>query len=437
MLGKLHTRLTILCTLITCIILVVVTTGAFYIAREQRRQNSIASFKNDFNTIVYHVRTQLTIERAWLSQMEYSRQLIIRLEDNGLPFLFSGSWTTKTPRGDLISMARAKAQDLNFNFTAPPSSVFTADQIFFDLSGPNRERYHAAAASIPTSTRKWVGLILLKDLETEEDSAAREGRLFICLAATGTLLLAIFSWWFTGRAIRPVEDSRRRQVQFVAAASHELRTPLAVIQTSASAILQATSEQAAGFSNTIDSECRHMTRLVDDLLLLARADAETWTLQRQIVDVETLLLNQWDQFEQIAAQKGVSIVVSIDHDEPLAKIQGDEQRLGQVLSVLLDNAIHYTPKGGMIRLNASQSDHLIRITVSDNGPGIPEKALTRVFDRFYRGDQSRSDKEHYGLGLSIAREITALHKGRIHVCNHVGSNGCTFTVELPLNTSEG
>ena len=178
-----------------------------------------------------------------------------------------------------------------------------------------------------------------------------------------------------------------------------------------------------------------MSRLVDDLLLLARADAGSWTLRCEEVDVETLVLSQSEVFEGVAAEKKISVTAGFDGDEALPPVYGDPQRLGQVLAILLDNAVSYTPAGGRIHVHAGGEGGSVRLSVADTGPGIGEGDMRHIFERFYRADSARSAKDHYGLGLSIAQEIVSLHGGEIAVKNNPGGAGCTFTVELPAGTA--
>ena len=277
-----------------------------------------------------------------------------------------------------------------------------------------------ASATVPSATPE--------DVEAALDAAL--GWTFAGFVAVAILLLWLFAWLFTKRAIRPIEESRRKQVEFVSAASHELRSPLAVIQASISAIPEASPEQARRFAQTISQECRRMSHLVDDMLMLAAADNSTWSVLLAETDLETLLLDVSEWFESDALKKGLHLSVSLP-DQTLPKCWCDQQRIRQVLLILLDNAISYTPSGGTIRLSAEQQHANILIHVEDNGIGIPHEQKEHIIDRFYRVDASRTRKEHFGLGLSIAKEIVSLHHGKITVEDTPGG-GTTFTLILPL-----
>lgn len=429
MFKRLRRRLALLCTLITGIILSGMAAGTLLVAQRQQDQSSAASFGSDYNAIIYHLQSQTVIDRSWLAQTENGNRLIIHIEDNGVPLLFSGAWEPPEDRSGLIAAAKSQAGQLGFDLAAPPPTRFQADGIRFTLRAPSGLRYRAACASVPTPLG-WISLTLLKDMRTEHSQTALQIGLFLGIILLGTLLLFAFSWWFTGRSLRSVEENQRRQAQFMAAASHELRTPLSVIEASVSAIGRATPEETARFTGMIGRECRRMSRLLSDMLSLARADAKAWSLAMRPVDADTLLLTQYELFERLAAEKQISLGISLAEQAPLPRIEGDEQRLCQVLSILIDNALSYTPSGGRVELGAKAAGGFVALSVKDNGPGIPDSEKARVFERFYRADGSRSEKEHHGLGLSIAQEIIALHHGRLQVRDAPGG-GCIFTAELP------
>ncbi|MCI8623479.1 MAG: HAMP domain-containing histidine kinase [Provencibacterium sp.] len=435
MFKRLRLRLTLICTLITGIILSGMAAGALLVAKSQQAKSSAAAFGNDYNAIIYHLQNQTVVDRSWLSQTESGNRLVIHIEDNGTPLLFSGSWETATSRPDLVAAAKNLAQQLGFDTGAPPQTRISADGLFFTLYGRLGERYQGACAAVPTPLG-WISLILLKDMRAEDAQSALQSWLFLGLVALGTVLLFVFSWWFTGRSLRTVEENQRRQAEFVAAASHELRTPLAVMEASVSAIEKATPEETERFTGILHKECQRMSRLVSDMLSLARADAKTWSLSMKAADADTLLLTQYELFEKLAAEKRIALSANLDDSAPLPRIYGDEQRLSQVLAILIDNAVSYTPPGGEIRLGAAGSGNLVRLSVADNGPGIPEEAKPHIFERFYRADPSRSGKNHHGLGLSIAQEIISLHHGKIYVQDGPGGRGSVFTVELPAYRPE-
>ena len=227
--------------------------------------------------------------------------------------------------------------------------------------------------------------------------------------------------------------SRQSQRDFVANVSHELKTPLTSIQGFAQAILDGTAadeltrQQAAG---VILAESGRMHRLVLELLDLARMDAGMAAFERQRLDLGAILDGVLEKFSPHVAQTGVHLKKTF---QALPPIEGDGDRLAQVFTNLVDNAIQHTPPGGEVQLSAEVKAGWLEVAVADAGRGIPPEALERIFERFYQLDASRSGggQRGTGLGLAIAREIIRTHRGQLSAHNQTDS-GAVFVVKLPL-----
>ena len=190
-------------------------------------------------------------------------------------------------------------------------------------------------------------------------------------------------------------------------------------------------KDAQMFFDIIQSEGEHMTRLIGDMLSLANADNDSWSIHPKQTELDTLLLQTYEKYETIANQKGLTLSIELpDLEVPPCRCDGE--RIAQVLSILLDNAFSYTPCGGSVRLSLSAERNYFQLLVADNGPGIPAELKPLVFERFYRADTSHEDKTHFGLGLCIAHEIIKLHKGKIWIEDTLGG-GATFLIRLPLS----
>ncbi len=230
-----------------------------------------------------------------------------------------------------------------------------------------------------------------------------------------------------------VQTSQQSQRDFVANVSHELKTPLTSIQGFAQAILDGTVQtnealqQAAG---VIYNESGRMVRLVMDLLSLARLEAGTADLQRHPVDLAALLKSVVDKFALQAQHVNVNLCTDL---APTLPIIGDGDRLAQVFTNLVDNALKFTPQGGRVTVCAGQQNGSAVASVIDSGVGIAPEDQARIFERFYQVDKSRRGGagRGVGLGLAIAAQIVAAHGGRIWVNSQVGQ-GATFMVSLPL-----
>lgn len=428
MFESVHRRLTLFlsCTLVTGAILLVTAAAFLLFSQKQISEGAEASFNSSVNGILYHIRSQPVLDHTWLSQTEAGGSLILHVELDGNPLLFSGRGVTDQ-REELIAAAKDTAltqQGLDLS-TPPTSNIQTREVRYVFHSGGH---YRAAAAVIPLASG-WAGVVVIRPMAPESAQFLHQLLFFGVLTLAALCLLALFAWVFTRRTLRPIEESRQRQAEFVAAASHELRSPLAVIHASLTALKTASPEEARHFADLADSECIRMSRLVGDMLALASADSGTWSIQPGETELETLVLMVYEGFEGQAAQKGTQLEVVLP-ERPLPRCWCDGERVSQVLSILVDNGLTYTPAGGRVTLALSDSPGGFRLTVADNGPGIPPGQRDRVFSRFYRADPARTGREHYGLGLCIAREIALLHGGSLTLSD-APEGGALFTLTLP------
>ncbi|MBI2020667.1 HAMP domain-containing histidine kinase [Candidatus Daviesbacteria bacterium] len=237
---------------------------------------------------------------------------------------------------------------------------------------------------------------------------------------------AYASWLLSGRTLKPIQDMVEAQTEFAADASHELRTPLTTIGMEIEA-LERTQKVPKGTKNTLDSikqEVLRMRGLVDGLLTLVRSEDQK--AQFRMVNLNKLITECVEKMKHLAKQKGV--ILRSEATKALV-IQGNEDQLKQVIIILLDNAIKYTPKGGKVEITLLPTTNYSLLTISDTGAGIAEADLLHVFDRFYRA--SGQKQKGAGLGLAIAKKIIESHKGEIAVKSKLGS-GSTFIIHLPL-----
>jgi heavy metal sensor kinase len=217
--------------------------------------------------------------------------------------------------------------------------------------------------------------------------------------------------------------------RFVADASHELRTPLAIIRGEADVALAADRPAAEYKESTaiIQDEARRLSRLVDDLLNLARVDADSVKLQVESFYFDDLVSECCRSLQPLATAKGVTLGCQCPQD---VMFNGDPELLRRLILNLLENAIRYTPVGGRVCVDLEVDDTAVRIKVSDTGVGIPPEAAPHVFERFYRVDSARSREQGgFGLGLSIVKWIAECHHGTVALTSQPGA-GSTFTVRL-------
>jgi signal transduction histidine kinase len=235
-----------------------------------------------------------------------------------------------------------------------------------------------------------------------------------------------------------VKASQDSQRDFVANVSHELKTPLTSIQGFAQAIMDGTADTPEAqhlAAEVIYKEAGRMHRLALDLLDLARLEAGTADLRISPVDMAALLNGVKEKFSPLAANGGVNLILT--HPEKLPTLLGDGDRLAQVFTNLVDNALKFTPREGTVTIGALSDRNEMQVSVTDTGIGIPTEAIPQIFDRFYQADTSRTGGEKHGagLGLAIVKEIVTEHGGRISIRSAPG-RGTGFIVHLPLNPSK-
>ena len=243
----------------------------------------------------------------------------------------------------------------------------------------------------------------------------------------GQLVLAF------NQTLERLESIFTSQQRFLADVSHELRTPLTVIKGNVGLMrrMDTIDEETL---ESIDQEADRLTRLVGDLLLLAQAETGKLPLQKEALELDTLLFEVLQEMHVLAGDKLTLRLTEIDQ----IQILGDRDRLKQVLLNLISNAIQYTPQGGEVILSLAKVDKKARLLIHDTGPGIPAIDIPHIFDRFYRTEKSRTRSKNagFGLGLSIAYWIITNHKGRINVSSEEGE-GTTFEILLPMVGKSG
>ena len=270
-----------------------------------------------------------------------------------------------------------------------------------------------------------------RSLEPEEE--ALDNLLVIMLVGGGGSLAvaAVGGWFLAGKSLQPMRLAFERQQTFVADASHELRTPLAVIRANAEFIQQAQphSDEAA----EIVSETDRLTALIEAMLALAQGEHDAGLGQEQI-DLGAVVDGSAESMRPLAAERHVTLDVSAAPD---LTVTGNREQLRQLVVILVDNALRYTPRGGRVDVDVARRDGSAVLAVSDTGIGIEQSALDRVFERFYRADDARNrDSGGAGLGLAIARKLVTDHGGSIAAHSAPGQ-GSTFTVSLPLAPQAG
>lgn len=431
MFRKVHLRLTFLCAGTTAVIMIIMSFFYLYVSESGLYRNQFQAFGNDINTISTNLEQRTVISMEWLSKMEAQGNYLFYVLDNGTPFLFNQ--LNDTPQNPSRNLLLAESRDAyaalaDPEISAPSDTFSTLTHCEYAFDSPSTNTRYFAGNIVMEKGASSLEIIVLASLHNLEMQIRGQRLRFLLIDLAAVFVLSVFSWFFTGWLLKPVIENQQKQALFVASASHELRTPLSVILSAAECCRNAPPERQEGFIKTIYQEGLRVSSLVDDMLTLSQSDNHRFPIRKEPAELDTLLINAYEAFEPLAQEKAISLSLELP-DNALPPCAMDPERISQVLSILLHNAISYTPERGKVLLKLTHTKEHFHITVTDNGIGIPDEDKRKIFDRFYRAEKSRSAKNHFGLGLSIAYEIVKAHGASISVQDARGGGSC-FTVIL-------
>jgi signal transduction histidine kinase len=313
--------------------------------------------------------------------------------------------------------------------------------VIADLELPTEVRLRLRAERFVLASGAPLVAVAVADQVELEDRYASLIAAFGAAALVAVVLVALGGSFLVQKSLLPIEKSIAHMRRFMADAAHEMRTPLTVIRSRAEVALQqprVASDYAAALRG-VEAEAQRLGRMVEDLLTLARADAGERVVKRVRLFLDDIASDAAGAAGALAEARGVKLTV--DEFEESA-VDGDAALLHQLVMLLLDNAVKFTPAGGSVSLRVGVVDGRSTLSVGDTGPGIAPEQLPHIFDRFYRGDPARSRGgagsavDGAGLGLAIARWIVDVHGAEIRVQSEIGS-GTTMTVAFPPAVSPG
>lgn len=296
-----------------------------------------------------------------------------------------------------------------------------------EMKGNHYERYLINLAHFTSEDDTNNSLTLVYEQTPIFQMFLEQLPMYLAIWIVTLLCVSLVSRFLLKKALEPTERVMQSQKEFVASASHELKAPLAVIVANVENMQhEAQNEGLQGNLKVIDSECMRMSRLIKDMLLLASSDAEKWTIHTSEVNVDTLLISLYEAYEPRCMKKKIKLTLDLG-EELFPVIMTDKERLFQLLSIYLDNALHYSPEGKEIQIRVDMSSKELTFWIVDHGIGVEEKAKPFIFDRFYCADQSHTDKSHFGLGLSIAKELARMLQGKIGMEDTPGEGHLSFS----------
>ena len=405
MLKRLRNRLTLLAACLTGSVVVAVCIISFVLIRNQYANSRYTAFQLASESVLTQWELEGNISTEWLAANIEANVASVVLWENGLPM-----------DHHLVDMEIAQRLRSAVPKQDNGKAVYFEDGSFicawFDLSYGYGQRE----------------ILVWQDTEPERDYFLKIGLVFGLIAVASLGVVTWLCYLVAGKAIVPVQEAMERQERFVAAASHELRSPLTVLRTGFG-VIKKTPDQSERYLGLMEGETNRMTRLVDELLILAGGGSLRKNFRPRPIELDTVLIDFVDSMTPVAEKKGIFLEICLP-EETIPAVSADEDRVKQILSILVDNALRYAPEKSTVHVSLDKQAKGCVLSVIDHGPGIPDSEKKKVFDRFYRGSRSRSDPNHFGLGLAVAQELSAIHGGNLWLSDTPGG-GATFKVMLP------
>ncbi|MGG1553823.1 sensor histidine kinase [Paenibacillus ferrarius] len=298
-----------------------------------------------------------------------------------------------------------------------------------DLKDPSQFLESASKSTI-------VAVQAISIIDSEKAMLKELLELILIGIAVGGAITVLAGLYLANQALRPIRRSWERQQQFVADASHELRMPLSIIRANAERVFRHPDRSILEMSEPLSmvlEESKRMGRLAEQLLTLARADSDQEELSLKPTSLRTVIDEVVHKFATLAELKGVALTAELENG---LELLADGERMHQLLVILLDNSLKFTPDGGTIRVTARRRHHNIDIAVEDSGIGIAAEELPRIFDRFYHGDVARTRSQGgTGLGLAIAKWIAEKHGGEL-IATSVLGRGTVMKLQIPVKSAQ-
>ena len=431
MLRRLQNRLRIFLIIIFMAVVSLILCFSFWNTWQARQIADITYIQRMASLIIYQLEADPDRPDELLSNYEREMNVYSILKDKAGNILYQSNPDTLT---DLDTLGKIAEESIEIQSPTNHTNIsqITEQGGYGEITGNSHDRYYVIPASISTKSGNWYSLVLFYEQPSISTLTFQQAPTYCCIWLLAFVCILFVSRFLLRRAFEPTERVLQSQKDFVAAASHELKSPLAVIMANVENIqnIEIAEPQAQNHLKVIDAECMRMSRLVRDMLLLASSDADKWSIQIQEVNVDTLLITLYEAYEPVCRKKAIHLDLNLG-EESYPQLHTDQERLFQILSIFLDNAVSYSPENSRIEIQIRQTTRELTFHIIDHGHGIAEKDKPFIFDRFYCADKSRTDKSHFGLGLSIAKELARMLAGKIGFEDTSGG-GATFFLSLPI-----
>lgn len=427
MFKKLNIKLTFLFTGVCSLILLIMSILYGYINYRRIYDVAFSRFQNDVNVLCSVFNEKKVISNDWLKMTEANYSYSFFIYDNDEPLLFTNNNMSENEKLLLDSFMKLNSEQLNRLKYRNSVQHFEIQHI---LDG---HMYYIGVISLKRESG-FTNIYIINNLKKEKKELLDLLSYLLVICMFVSAILFIFSYYFTNILLKPIRTFQEQQTYFISAASHEIKNPVNTIISALDAMSIADDDHKKEFLTIAQKEGKRLIYLTEDLMTLVRTDKKNFNVSFAPAELDTLIIECYEAFMAPAQEKHISLSFNLP-DENIGKIMVDHERIKQVISIIISNAIEYTPKKGKIDISyyICKNEHIIEI--SDNGMGISDEDKEHIFEKFYRADNSRSKRSHFGLGLAIAKEIIDIHKGNITVCDSK-YGGTSFIIKLFSNVAD-
>ena len=420
--------ITVIMLIITSIMIILCNN---YVHTEQ--SSEVLLFQRMVTQMMYQLEdNSQNFESIADSYHEYKSPIFCYIQDTSGRMIYQTNSDFPTDTDTLLERFRTQTDKEDTFIITNDNKPTTYQSGVFMFNGTRNDDYLGILATIVTPNDTAYHLSLIYRQQSLFDILTKQAFLYVSLWCLSLIAVTTMSYLLIKKALKPTEVMLKSQKDFIASASHELKSPLAVILANAEKLeqLQIDNTEFRKSVKILDKECMRMSKLVRDMLLLASSDAKSWTICKNTVNIDTLLISLYETYEPICINKKICLRLEIS-ETSYPKFCADEERLFQILTIYMENAIHHSINNKQIEIKTAVTAKQITFFIADHGTGIHEDDKPYIFNRFYCADKSRTAKSNFGLGLSIADELAKMMNGKVG-CKDTDGGGATFFVTLPL-----
>ncbi len=423
MLGKIRLRITLLITVLCFFIHIIMSLILLFSNYKQIYINAMSDFKDKVSQIYYDIseNSNINLEKIRDYQNNYNIRIVI-YENQKLTNI-----SQKICSPSVIDFSR---DILSKNYDAANKKMKTDHINYTEYDAKKISNYFYGILLLPGKSSE-TEIVIIATLKAENAFLKNQIKKMLIIMTVSLAIIFILSYILAGYILIPVRKSHEQQNRFIASASHEIRNPVNTIISALEAAEKGKAEEHSYFCNIAKKEGKRLSLLTEELLTLASSSNRSLNYKMSDCELDSIIIDCYDAFLAPARSKNISFRINIP-SQKVAKVKADAERIKQVINILLNNAVSFTEVKGRIEISYYVNNEWHIIIVSDNGPGITDTEKEHIFEAFYRADHSRSNSSHFGLGLSIAKEIINYHNGKINVRDNK-PHGTSFEILLPAN----